>query len=759
MTNIPVTSNGVATIADLKKLTPQPGNVVSVGGYHRVGDKGGGVFYAVTPDANPELRQPDGALPTDDGIFIEPESGDGRWMRLYQNAVYAEWFGAKGDNHTNDQVAIQNAIDFAIQNNVLQVRLGDGVFRIEDTLHLGYGNAHCNVSLVGSGKRWYNSADIFGGTVLRPTFGARPAIAIQGALRTALRELTLQGCNNNFLYQNIHTEHSKKALKIVDPAEWVDPALPAHADSRYAPYAAIAIDPYSGPQPEVSYPAVNYPAWTGIDSQYENGYSVGVEITDVEMEGFVVGIVTQPGNYQGNGEYTKIRNCGFRRLKYGISVGGWHAGDISIQDCEYQVVHTFMTVIEHGQQRGRVVGAIENIYGHIGYQFVDMPSPHVIPLGFKNVRFEQQIKFGRLGTNNAGFHSPIVFESCYFESSSRDYDYYPDVFIESNVRVPMHFIGCTFRFNKFLNLFSGFGIFVVLDSCTIVPIGDNEPYPAAQVPAANYLCGGLFCLNPPEIHGVLNSQLVSEHGSGAFPFSNTVYEYDGTMKNAHPGIRSVVHQGARRLSLTASNFQNVFAPIKATKPRIFIHKEAQLTDISVRGVTLTFVDTRQDQYQNVMQVGDLLLDQPTSTLFVIDKIEDVEANKAVTATAITNYYMENGQKVLNIPEADIQDSQHFILVPCSIFKTDYEYRGNSTKGSNVITNVRRPDGYSASVEYYFQPGDMLFYHEEAVHWDVARPFPQITHVVSADAEAKTITVDQPAVEDVKDFTLGIGVSW
>jgi hypothetical protein len=43
-------------------------------------------------------------------------------------------------------------------------------------------------------------------------------------------------------------------------ANWIDPGLSITQDSRYAPYAAITIDAYSGPPPATSYPDVTYPA-------------------------------------------------------------------------------------------------------------------------------------------------------------------------------------------------------------------------------------------------------------------------------------------------------------------------------------------------------------------------------------------------------------------------------------------------------------------------------------------------------------------
>ncbi len=89
----------VASIAALKAISvgsiPSSKQIV-VAGYYTPGDGGGGVFYydSTSTDAD------------NGGTVIAPNSGAGRWRRVYKGALNVRWFGAKGDSSTNDYAAI-----------------------------------------------------------------------------------------------------------------------------------------------------------------------------------------------------------------------------------------------------------------------------------------------------------------------------------------------------------------------------------------------------------------------------------------------------------------------------------------------------------------------------------------------------------------------------------------------------------------------------------------------------------------------------
>lgn len=53
------------------------------------------------------------------GTILAPDTGTGRWLRLYAEQMLVEWFGAKGDGATNDNTAITAAMTAASSAGVI----------------------------------------------------------------------------------------------------------------------------------------------------------------------------------------------------------------------------------------------------------------------------------------------------------------------------------------------------------------------------------------------------------------------------------------------------------------------------------------------------------------------------------------------------------------------------------------------------------------------------------------------------------------
>jgi hypothetical protein len=95
------------------------GDQASVAGYYVPGDGGGGMFYWNSTSTAAD----------DAGVTILPTGhvGAGRWKRIYSGAVNVKWFGAKGDNVTNDTVPIQAAVDSILSTGGI-VTFPDGTY-------------------------------------------------------------------------------------------------------------------------------------------------------------------------------------------------------------------------------------------------------------------------------------------------------------------------------------------------------------------------------------------------------------------------------------------------------------------------------------------------------------------------------------------------------------------------------------------------------------------------------------------------------
>lgn len=96
------------SIVYLRSITsPATGDMVELTGYYAPGDGGGGEFYwdplSSLTDNNGTVIKPNSVLPTNPG----------RWLRVFQEPVNVQWFGAKGDGSTDDTSSISGAITAA----------------------------------------------------------------------------------------------------------------------------------------------------------------------------------------------------------------------------------------------------------------------------------------------------------------------------------------------------------------------------------------------------------------------------------------------------------------------------------------------------------------------------------------------------------------------------------------------------------------------------------------------------------------------
>lgn len=99
-----ISSDTVTTIATLKALTGQADNEsVTVLGHTTEGDGGGGIFWF---DSSSSITD-------DNGIYIQPDAGTGRWLRLFSGDLDFRWYGATGDGTTDDITESQATVDAA----------------------------------------------------------------------------------------------------------------------------------------------------------------------------------------------------------------------------------------------------------------------------------------------------------------------------------------------------------------------------------------------------------------------------------------------------------------------------------------------------------------------------------------------------------------------------------------------------------------------------------------------------------------------
>ncbi len=147
-------SKNVDNISALKALDKTLVTVANTKGYYVPGDNGSGIYWYDSSDV----------ISVDNGGTVIVATDGGRWKLLINGEVTVRQFGAKGDNASDDTLAIQSAIN-ALSVTGGKVHFSPGIYRSN---RLTIRNS--NIQLIGVGRaswlRWTGvpGLGIFGGT-------------------------------------------------------------------------------------------------------------------------------------------------------------------------------------------------------------------------------------------------------------------------------------------------------------------------------------------------------------------------------------------------------------------------------------------------------------------------------------------------------------------------------------------------------------------------------------------------------------------
>lgn len=317
------------------------------------------------------------------------------------------------------QPAIQAALDYAIYRNAQyvpaggpRVRMPGGVLRIDRPVHVGYGIDFRSAMLEGEGDKYGGNRNEQGaGTVLYANFTDAMALAIQGGRNVVCRDFSILGQNMAWCVDKVFGDAFSMA--DLEPEAWVDPSLPADALSQYAPYAGIAIDPYSGVRPATSYPDVAYPAWFGVVPQYGKGFSGNTLIQNISIWGFAVQMVQQPCDADGNGDFTKLDRVFLRFGAYGFSWGNTQARAQHINDCILSCLHTAFSTAVFGEQTGNPQFTATACSIDTCIQIHDIPTLNYGqgPI-YQGCFAEALYRIGNATAGNAQNSGGMTFEAC-----------------------------------------------------------------------------------------------------------------------------------------------------------------------------------------------------------------------------------------------------------------------------------------------------------------------------------------------------------
>jgi len=673
-------------------------------------------------------------------------------------------FGAIGDGVADDTAAIQAAINY-----VAYVRQGGTVFmpqgryKTSDTLHLGYGVAYngtpyTTVNLMGAGRGSSISGKV---TNIIPTFRDRPVIAISGGRQSSVTGISFIGDSAYMEAQGLHypagqqadiDTHPGNAL-AADVVTWINPAWPANAASRYAPFAAIAVDPYLGSAPTPAYPNVIFPSFLGTPAQYNKSASSDVIIEDNFFEGFTVAIVCTPSGGSLQGDFVRVHFNWIRYCIYGCSVGHTDARLMSFSWNYINQCHTGLAGDAHGQQLGQFGSVILNTGFDRCVNWItlsDVSNERGGPVTLLNCYGENCWRIGKYGTFSTGAVSGnatfilenITFIASYYGALGR-----PSNILEIRADANLKIIGGSFRRIE--------GPIVVLGRASNV-----------SVEAASFFTQN-DAVQPYEKYGrTLSPIIVADMSNGPADFGGRWRAYDAQTGS---GISRECLRGVARSdkSLPAPLYAATLLP-SARRQLGFsanhlignpvcgqLFNKSDFASMSLSGLDLTITFTSRDDILFSLGgglPGDVIVDVTTGSVFFV-------YNRTTTTilAKLQNNYRSNGSGgyTNQIPIDTTLNSTKISFLNSRVFTPADYTKGDLTSGSNMITNAGSDDISYTTLAIDIPINSAIYTDRREDHIvSLSGSANLITYI---DSVAKTITMTGNAVKTETRRQFGIFV--
>lgn len=667
--------------------------------------------------------------------------------KLRELAISVKDFGAVGNGVADDTAAIQLAIDYAIYGGGKgRVFVPAGRYRTTGPIHLGYGTGFTSVVIEGEGYSYRGEAG-FSGSAIIADFSNAPAIVFQGARGSVLRGMTILGKNFNWIKDKALGSSTEGAplLDDTDAANWVDPALDPRADTRYAPYAAVAIDPYSGTRPATSYPDVSYPEWLGAVSQYGKGFSSDVLIEDCFIAGFVVGVVNQPCDADGNGDFTALRRVNMEKVKYGFSVGNSQSRNVLLSEMKIAGVYCCIANNIHGKQKGKLNGTVSNLSVGACINIVDLSPSFSGPVTFLHLYSEGLWRIGDIRALSSN-EETIRFESCDFSLTGQNQTRGVPASVLGGWQQPCElvFAGCTF--NGFPSVCYLSHQNTVFEGSSFKPTERDSTIASEYLRLAhNAICGGAVI----GIRGL--APLGTRHRIKFKQANLDTGAITAVVAQNSITSSSRTHCIPAHVDQVVPSSVNGYDPVQVHRQAAATQAKSGLAACSLSGKTLTiqFTSRTEDRFaSHGPDNGDVIIDDRTGMVFFVR----ARTGTTVTAEAQNNYRdAGSGSYQPVTPFSTTEGTLYFLN--SRLYTPSYPLFGDLTSGNATITNCQRADAFSGFIDAAIAVGDWLLVHEQ-----IDRPFtPANARVAARDQATKTITLSGNASVTAAQKRLGIWV--
>lgn len=584
------------------------------------------------------------------------------------------------DNTRAFQSCIDNAMYWGGSSTAY---FAPGSFRLDGTLHVGYGDGFRKISVVGpdysgstEGGKTFRSCD------LRFTTWEN-GIEIAGARGTTIANLNIGGP----WYSHIRGNNMGATRDSLDKTKWLPSGAPTDIQHRYKYSSGIHVDPRSGEQPAVHYSDVDYPDYVSQRGQYRKDFSSQVRIVNCHISGFGCGVATQGCNADGNGDYLSITDGSISSCFLCVAWGNTQARLMRVHGTNFSYYHTAYDTGSIGRQLGKPhlhassqelgygvqLGNVRNMSYGAGFLFSHCYAEVLYSLG----------EFSGYAQSTGG----VAFENCEFQ-------------FEHNARVVPKSIlklgdaALTVTRSSFAgNMASPF----VIEGKP----GNVEFSGVIKCDAAVSWTGGARTTLPKAIaHGSTNGLMFISPDGDQGPWRGQGNRVHYGLKSLTPnvdkwGYGAVARSDVTRViafsssAATSSSFPSVDPTPVHVGTALYAMDEGSLSAISYSGKSVVFTTKKPVSLSNRLHYGlapgSILTHNNSGTLFVVT---------AATPTQITAEQLNDYDHATNTPMHPIA------LVGCGAFfgcatghyVPLYDAELTWKAGSNAVT-FTRPDGY------------------------------------------------------------------
>lgn len=421
------------TVQALKSLVGTTGQTVSTDGYYALGDC---EPLAYKWDAA-SVATDDGYDSTHPGLVIQPTSvsGAGRWVaNVTTGRVNVRWYGAS-PTLADNKPYIQKCIDIVVHSSTLpkHVYIPGGVYTCASGILCKKDSNGDKVSeffsicIEGEGGFPYGITPY---TKLSFTHTDTFGLAIQTGKGIRIRALELVGMNT-FSFATPRLAYTS------DESGYV---INGCRDNTNSPYSGIVIDPFgsaAGTSAGNRYPTYDaeYPAGQG------NGGTTDLKVDDCRISGWVCNIMVTPNGNTQNAEQMDFSRIRTEQCKVAFAFGQLQSRSITIKDfTSWGNVLYFVNTSLYGAGSGQppyIYGG--NMAGHMKY-FMYSTGSSVAMTRIENLFMESLYSIGKINIDL------LIFDGCILKWGIPDASVAtPHTFLSASKMVK--FDGC-FLFNS-----------------------------------------------------------------------------------------------------------------------------------------------------------------------------------------------------------------------------------------------------------------------------------------------------------------------